>query len=215
MQSAATGVGDGGFGHWHLSRIRRPYRTRGFQGIPTRHCVPGFDDPSRWDEEREMGIKIRASAGPFHFSKRDPLAMPTEVSAPFRSAKSTNHGACPDDGRFRDHLAGSGTPNIFQALNFRASFPLTKGDSPPRCTENLSQHILSREILTAAEIELRGDDDLSPVRAKRDFRGDLCKLGRGSDFSVRARLLKRRKTPERHSCRIESISASQPSSGIA
>ncbi len=89
MQWAAAGVGDGGFGHWHLSRIRRPYRTGGFQGIPTRHCVPGFndpsrwdesgtglrrsvplgrragpglDDPSRWDKEREMCIQIRARA---------------------------------------------------------------------------------------------------------------------------------------------------------
>jgi hypothetical protein len=54
MQWTAAGVGDGGFGHW------RPFRTRGFQGIPTRHCVPGFDEPSRRGEDCEMGIKIRA-----------------------------------------------------------------------------------------------------------------------------------------------------------
>jgi len=62
MHSAATGDGEDGFGHWHLSRMRRPYRTRGFPGIQTRHCVPGFDEPSPWDEERKMGIKIRAAA---------------------------------------------------------------------------------------------------------------------------------------------------------
>jgi hypothetical protein len=61
MRAAATGVGDDCFGHWHLSRMRRPYRTRGFQGIQTRHSVPGFDDPSRWDEEREKCIKTRAT----------------------------------------------------------------------------------------------------------------------------------------------------------
>ena len=43
MHSAATGDEDDGFGHWHLSRMRRPYRTRGFPGIQTRHCVPGLE----------------------------------------------------------------------------------------------------------------------------------------------------------------------------
>jgi hypothetical protein len=61
MHSAATGDEDDGFGHWHLSRMRRPYRTRGFPGIQTRHCVPGFNDPSPWDEERKMWMKIRAA----------------------------------------------------------------------------------------------------------------------------------------------------------
>jgi hypothetical protein len=49
MHSAATGDGEDGFGHWHLSRMRRPYRTRGFLGIQTRHGVPGFDEPSPYD----------------------------------------------------------------------------------------------------------------------------------------------------------------------
>jgi hypothetical protein len=62
MKGAATGVGDGCFGHWHLSRMRRPFRTHGSQGIPTRHRVPGLDDPSRWDEEPEICIRIRVDA---------------------------------------------------------------------------------------------------------------------------------------------------------
>jgi hypothetical protein len=49
-------------GQRHLSRMRRPFRTRGFQQIPARHCMPGLDDPSRRDEERERWIKVKADA---------------------------------------------------------------------------------------------------------------------------------------------------------
>jgi hypothetical protein len=55
----------------HCCRMKRPFRTPGFCGHRgPRHCVPGFDEPSRWDEElsvsgisSDLCIKIRALPG--------------------------------------------------------------------------------------------------------------------------------------------------------
>src|SRR6478735_10694065 len=61
-QDARKGLGHAALIAKRIPRMKRPFRTQGLSSVKrSRHCVPGWDESSRWDGEGDLCIKIRVS----------------------------------------------------------------------------------------------------------------------------------------------------------